>query len=223
MATDDDCVSQAPVWQTLCPASVEVGVSVIRVFSFLAARQGFDDILRKVFVPDLTGRPGIVDCYVGRQGPDDVGPRIVVTTWTTREAMVDTLGDGLGVFHPEYLDATTNQVLEILEARIDWRAGAGPPGEPPRILRLLRGEVRSGELDAYVDDVRHGVQADADAGHGPTTLYLGLSGTDTFMTVSAWREWAHIERATGGNVSRPLVTRHPERLAAWQVELYELI
>ena len=120
----------------------EVGVPVIRVFSFRAARRGFDDTLRSVFVPDLMSRAGIVDCYVGRQGPDDEGPRIVATVWTSRGAMVDAVGEELGVFHPEHLDATTDQVLDILELRVDWH----PAGEPPRILRVLRGDVRPGEL-----------------------------------------------------------------------------
>lgn len=192
---------------------------VIRVFSFRAARRGFDDTLRTVFVPDLMSRAGIVDCYVGRQGPDDEGPRIVATVWTSRGAMVDAIGEELGVFHPEHLDATTDQVLDILELRVDWH----PAGEPPRILRVLRGDVRPGELEPYIDDVRHGVELDAQAEHGPAALFLGAAGPDAFVTVSAWREWAHIERATGGNVAQPMATRHPERLLRWHVEHFELV
>jgi hypothetical protein len=196
-----------------------VGVSVIRVFSFRAARRGFDDTLRTVFVPDLLGMAGIVDCYVGRQGPDDEGPRIVATVWGSREAMVDAVGEELGVFHPEHLDATTDQALGIFDLRVDWHLA----GEQPKILRVLRGQVRPGELEPYIADVRHGVELDAQAAHGPAALFLGEAGPDAFVTVSAWREWAHIERATGGNVARPMATRHPERLLRWHVEHYELV
>ena len=88
---------------------------------------------------------------------------------------------------------------------------------------MLRGDVRPGELESYVADVRHGVELDAREAHGPTGLFLGEAGTDALVTVSAWRDWEHIERATGGNVSRPLATRHPERLQRWHVEHYELV
>ena len=123
------------------------------------------------------------------------------------------------MFHPEHLDATTDQVLDILELRVDWH----PAGEPPRFPRVLRGDVRAGRAELYIDDVRHGVELDAQAEHGPAALFLGAAGPDAFVTVSAWREWAHIERATGGNVAQPMATRHPERLLRWHVEHFELV
>ncbi len=195
-------------------------MTVIRLFSFQAARRGFDEILRTVMIPDLLEKPGIIDLCVGRQGPDDLGPRIVASVWDSRQSMLDAIGDRLGTFHPEHLDATSDQRLEICELGVAWRSEAAPPN---RILRVLRGEVRTGELEAYVEDVQHGVELDALDQHGPTTLYLGKLGGDTFVTVSAWRDWSDIELATGGNVNHPRATRHPERLIDWDVQHFEVV
>jgi hypothetical protein len=204
----------------LGPRSLRLGiVSVIRLFSFHTGDRAFDGVLRNVMIPDLLAKPGIVDCYVGRQETGELGPRIVAPVWESRQAMVAAVGDRLGVFHPEYLDATTDQSLEILNLRIAWRSGL----LPDRILRVLRGAVRPGEIDAYVDDVEHGLQRDAADAHGPNALYLAESGVDAFVTVSAWREWSDIEHATGGNVDQPRLTRQPERLIGWEVEHFELV
>ena len=213
-------------------AAIEVGVRVIRLFSFVAARRGFDAVLRGEMIPELRAMPDLVDSYVGRQESD--GPRIVVTVWDSRAAMVDGVGDTLGVFHPEYLDATTGQALEILDVRASWQR----PSEDPRILRILRGEVRAGaadehlvadvevragELDVYATEVERGVEQDAKDERGPTALYLGHSDGPSFVTVSAWREWSDIERATGGNINLPRATSHPERLTTWEVEHFEIV
>lgn len=194
-------------------------MSVIRVFSFSAARRGFDSTLRDELIPDMLEKPGIVDCYVGRRGEDDLGPRVVASVWDSREAMVDAVSDGLGAFHPEHLDATTDQVLEIVELRVAWKAESASA----RILRVLRGEVTPGELEVYADEVRLGVDLDTVDDDGPTALYLGRSGDDAFVTVSAWREWSHIEAATGGDIRHPDATRHSERLVTWAVELFEIV
>jgi len=54
-------------------------------------------------------------------------------------------------------------------------------------------------------------------------LYLADRGDDRFVTISAWREWADIEWATGGDVRRPAATRQSERLLEWDVEHYEIV
>ena len=139
--------SSVPHWRPT-GAIIEVGVRVIRLFSFVAARRGFDTVLRDEMIPELRAMPDLVDSYVGRQESD--GPRIVVSVWDSRAAMVAGVGDTLGVFHPEYLDATSGAVLEILDVRASWQH----PREDPRILRVLRGEVRAGELDVYASGGR---------------------------------------------------------------------
>ena len=193
--------------------------AIIRIFRFRAARRGFDDILRTVMVPDLRRSPGLADVICGRQGPDDLGPRILITVWDSMEAMTDAVGDRLGVFHPELMDHTTDQLLEFHPVRL----GGGIDDEAPRLLRILRGNVRPGELRAYVDDVRDGVAEDTAVGTAPTRIYLAETGPDSFLTVSAWCTWDDVERATGGDVHRPLVTRKPERLVDWDVAYYEIV
>lgn len=133
--------------------------------------------------------------------------------------MVAGVSDRLGVFHPEHLVATSDHVLEVFEKRIGDRV----EGAPPTILRVFRGVVRPGELDAYVDEVRDGVELDRRNGIGPVALYLGATDDGPFITASAWREWDDIAHATGGDIREPNKTRHPERLELWSIEHYEIV
>lgn len=194
--------------------------AVLRLFAFRAVRPGFDEILRTQLVPDLRDQPGISEIYSGRQGPDETGPRIVASIWERRADMLDAVGTDLGRFHPELLDETADRTLEVLSlAVIDRFDSEGPP----QILRLLRGRVRDGQRDAYVEDVRAGTDLDAEGDHGPVALYLATDGVDAFVTMSAWRSWHDIELATGGDIHRPRATRHPERLVTWDVAHYEIV
>lgn len=196
--------------------------SVIRLFTFRAVRTAFDEILRTVIMPDLCAQTGIVDCYSARQGPDENGPRVVASIWRTQAAMTEALGEelGAGPFHPEYLDETSDRILEVFPLEVSQQFAAA---ESARILRILRGTVRPGEITAYFDDVQAGVQFDAARPDGPVCLHLGSAGPDAFITISAWRTWADIEFATGGDVRRPRATRHPERLVDWDVGHYEIV
>jgi hypothetical protein len=136
--------------------------------------------------------------------------------------MTTALGEGLGMgpFHPEYLDETTDRVLEVLPLEIGERFAI--PGSP-HILRTLRGTVRPGELEAYLADVGEGVAIDAASPNGPIALYLATSGPQAFITVSAWREWRDIELATGGDIRRPRATSRPEHLVDWAVDHFEVV
>jgi hypothetical protein len=194
-------------------------MSVVRVFTFRTVRPGFDSVLRGELMPEMRGMSGLVEVFFGRQGPDDVGPRITVSIWSSREEMVAGVSDRLGVFHPEYLAATSDHVLEVFEGRIGDRVD----GPPPTILRVFRGVVRPGELDAYVDEVRDGVELDRRNGVGPIALYLGATDEGLFITASAWREWDDIAGSTGGDVREPNRTRHPERLESWSIEHFEIV
>lgn len=193
--------------------------AVIRLFRFRAARRGFDDIVRTVLLPDLRAMPGLVDVICGRQGPDEEGPRIIITAWSSMDAMIGSVSDQLGVFHPELMDLSTDQILEFYPVRLGGRVDE----DAPRLLRILRGTVRPAELGAYVEDVKAGVDEDAAGGAAPATIYLAETGVDTFLTVSTWCTWDDVERATGGDVHRPLATRKPERLVDWDVEYYEIV
>jgi hypothetical protein len=193
--------------------------AVIRLFKFRAVRPTFDELLRHELMPELSRMAGLTDCYSGRQGPD--GPRLVASIWRDRASMIAGLGEGPGgPFHPEYMAETTDQEVDVLALRIRERFAVA---EAPRILRVLRGRVKPGELDAYVDDVRAGVALDAASERGPTSLYLAVGEGEAFATVSAWREWHDIELATGGDIRRPRATRRPERLVDWDVSHYEIV
>ncbi|HLO34654.1 MAG TPA: hypothetical protein VK194_01165 [Candidatus Deferrimicrobium sp.] len=194
-------------------------MSVVRVFTFRTVRPGFDSVVRGEMMPEMRSMSGLVEVFFGRQGPNDVGPRILVSIWSSTEAMVAGVGDRLGVFHPECLSATSDHVLEVFEHGIGDRV----EGPPPTILRVFRGVVRPGELDAYVEDVRDGVEHDRRDEVGPIALYLGATDDGAFVTASAWREWDDIARSTGGDIHEPNKTRHPERLESWSIEHFEIV
>jgi hypothetical protein len=200
---------------------------VLRIFRFQPVRKGFDAVLRDVLVPDLFAIPEVADVYVGRQGPDEMGERLVASIWESRAAMAAAVGEDFDhpVFHPEHLAETTERILEIHELDIALRFAEARRGTQPAtgIVRVLRGRVRPGELATYLDEVRIGTAADADSGHGPLALYLAVEAPDRFVTLSVWSSWAALEAATGGNVSRPIATRHEERILAWQASHYECL
>lgn len=200
---------------------------VLRLFRFRPVHKGFDAVLRDELVPDLVAFPDLVDAYVGRQGPDEMGERLVASVWESRSAMTAAIGESFDppTFHAEHLDATTDRVLEIHELHLALRFEGAPAGLQPAtgILRVVRGQVRPGELAMYRDAVRLGTIADAEAGHGPLALYLAVEPPHRFVTMSAWSSWSALEAATGGDVRRPVATRHQERLLAWEAVHYEVL
>ena len=112
-------------------------------------------------------------------------------------------------------------MLEILPLAISMPFdGVGTP----RILRTLHGQVRPGEREAYIEAARNGTIADIDAGGGPLALHLAIGpGDDDFVTMSVWELWSALETATGGDVKRPVATRHPERIERWDAAHFEII
>jgi hypothetical protein len=190
-------------------------------------RKGFDAILRDELIPDLVAFPDLVDVYVGRQGPDEMGERLVASVWESRSAMAAAVGEGFdpATFHPEHLHETTDRVLEMEDLAIAMRFDHPPAMSESTagILRVARGHIHPGELDAYREDVRLGTLADADAGHGPLALYLAVDPPDRFLTFSVWSAWSVLEAATGGDVRRPLATRHAERIKDWGAVHYETL
>lgn len=193
---------------------------VIRLFTFRPVHPAFDEILRRELIPELRSQVGIVDCYSGRQGPDELGPRVVASIWRDHAAMVEAVSETLGVFRPDRLEETTDRVLEVMPLRVAERFAMD--GEP-RILRVLRGRVRAGEMDQYEQDVRHGMALDIENATGPAALYLAHDPPDGFLTMSVWHDWRDIERATGGDIHQPRATRRPERLVDFEVDHYEMV
>ena len=199
---------------------------VLRLFRFRPVRKGFDGILRDALIPDLFALPGLIDVYVGRHGPDEMGERLVASVWESLPAMTEAVGDSFDqpVFHPEYLGETTDRSLEIhpLTETLGSR-GAPLVQSATGILRVAHGQVHPGELEAYHEDVRLGTAADVEAGHGPLALYLAIEPPDRFATLSVWSTWSVLELATGGNVNRPIATRHAERIQTWEAVHYEML
>ena len=196
---------------------------ILRLFSFRPVQSAFDAVMRDVMVPDLRLFPGLLDLYLGRRGPDELGPRLIASVWSSRSAMIPAVGEHFDppIFHPEYLDATTDRVLEILPLALSLRFERPVPA---RIMRALRGRIRPGELDAYIEEARIGTLADVAVGRGPIALHLATGpGDDDFATLSVWESWSDIEAATGGDVERPIATRHPECIVEWDASHYELI
>jgi hypothetical protein len=198
------------------------GEQILRVFRFRPAKRGFDETLRTVMLPELVAMPGMLEVIVGRQGPDERGLRLVVSLWQSRQAMATQVGEDFEppTFHPELLSATTDHVLGWWPLTFGIRSDHP---DTPHVLRHVYGTVRPGELSAYVADARAGTIQDASEGRGPLSLYLVADSPDSFQTVSAWPDWATVERATGGDVERPIATRHTERLVDWKATHYEVV
>lgn len=192
---------------------------VIRILRLRPARVGFDGILRDA-LPALRASAGLLDVAAGRHGPDELGPRIVASVWAATEAMDAAVrsqpGSAALTAPPDAMDVT----VESLALDVAFRA---EPARTPRVVRAFAGQVRSGTLAAYIDAARAGTLVDDAAGRGPCALYLaGLpSDPDGFVTISTWSDWAAIEAATGGDIRRPVATRHPERLVAWEATHFE--
>ena len=177
--------------------------------------------MRRQLAPALRAEAGLTDVIAGRHGPDELGPRVVVSVWSggaaagkpDRTATLDDLTASLDV---------TDARSERLVVRVEIR---DPRDRSARLLRVFRGQVRPGELDRYVDEAEAGTRADAAAGRGPIALFLGTESSvlDRFVTVSTWPNWTTVEAATGGDVGRPIATRHPERLVAADVTHFEVI
>jgi hypothetical protein len=193
--------------------------TVVRIYRFRPLRAAFDPIMRGVILPDLARRPGVASVWAGRQGPDELGPRVVVSLWTTLEAMRAAMGYDLASlrFHPDYLEETTERSLEVHTIEL-WSGGGAPEGT---ILRIARGAVS--DLAGYVRFVRSGVEVDLRAGHGPRALILAGAGQGRFVTASVWSDWDTLEVATGASVERPSHTKPTEQVTSFEVEHYEIL
>lgn len=175
--------------------------------------------MRRRLARALRGEPGLTDIIAGRHGPDELGTRIAVSVWAgeagipDRTAALDELVASLDV---------TDIRSERLAVHVEFRDARD---RSARLLRVFRGEVRAGELDRYVEEAEAGTRADAAAGRGPIALFLATDPAvpNRFVTVSTWPDWTTVEAATGGDVRRPIATRHPERLVAADATHFEVI
>jgi hypothetical protein len=179
-----------------------------------------DAALRSACLPALLGTDAVVDAWIGRHGSRDRRTRLIASTWS--EPPGDGSPDvaivaGLGSNGAADLTISREQTLDLaVHERFDRP-------EPARILRLFRGRVREGELDAYIADSRAGMVADALVNDGLVAFALGADPPDAFVTVSVWTGWPAIEEATGGNTRRPIATRHSVRLTGFDVVHFEVL
>jgi hypothetical protein len=198
--------------------------TIIRLFGFQPLGSGaeLDAALRDNVLPDFLSAPGILDAYVARNGIGVAGERVIASIWESREAMAAELGEAsvIGRFHPERLEELTSSRLDILALAFAIR---NERDKLAIILRVYRGEVHPGELDAYVEEARNGTLADALANDGLVALYLGTEPPARFITVSAWTDWDSIARATGGNIRQPMATRNIARIAHGSAAHYEIL
>lgn len=179
-----------------------------------------DAALRDVCLPALLDHPCVVDAWIGRRGTRLDQRRVIASTWT--ELPGDSPPDA-GVL--EQLAASVGSPLptddaQTLELAVHNRFDRF---EPARILRVFRGQVKLGELEAYIDEARSGMLADAMVNDGLVAFALGADPPEAFVTVSAWTGWPAIEEATGGNTRRPIATRNRVRLAGFDVVHFELL
>ena len=195
---------------------------IVRIFRFRPVRPDFDDVLRRRVLPDLVATPAVDEVLAGRRDHPVPGQRVVVSIWRDLPAMTAVMGDRIEAseFHPELLDESADREILVGELAFGDRVASG---ERPTVLRIVQGTVRAGELGAYTAEAQAGTVADRAAGSGPQALYLGVTGPDSFVTVSLWPDWATVQAATGGNLNRPIATRHAERLVAWTAGHYEIV
>jgi hypothetical protein len=184
------------------------------------AESAFDAGLRDVVVPRLADADAVVDIWVGRHGSREDRTRVLASTWRVDPesepadpldiAALRELGDDVVVI------GDVEQLPLAVHARFER-------SEPTRILRVFHGQVRPGELEAYVELARTGMLADAAAYDGLIAFALGTEPPDDFITVSVWSGWPAIEAATGGNTRTPFMTRNAQLLETFTVAHYEVL
>lgn len=181
-----------------------------------------DAALRDTVAPRMAGLPGLRSLYLGRRGPDESGERLIVSVWESSSDLDAALGPGSEAAPgpPELAPGVADPMVEVLPIVVDLSFDTA---SAPGILRVFRGEARSGLREDYIADVRMGTEHDVASGAGPLALLLGLVEPSGFVTVSVWTDWDVIQAATGSNLRRPVATRHANRLAGGTAAHYEVL
>jgi hypothetical protein len=195
---------------------------ILRVVRFRSRGVESDGFLRSDTIPFLRGLPGLLDVHAGRRDEPEADNRIVAMVWSDRAAMVSTVGESVALT-PSFVERTgvsAIESLEVHEIRIELPFATA---EPSVLLRVFRGQVKPGELDAYIAETEAGTLADAAAGRGPGVLYLAADPPDRFVTISLWPSWQKIAEATGGDIRRPTMTKDSSRLIGLDVSHYEVL
>lgn len=195
--------------------------SLLRVLTFEPGglEATVDPALRDAIVPALAAPPACRHVFAGRRGGPGTSSRLLASVWAAGPAEADEVR--LLVDRLPRLAATLRSAhLDVLPLEIS--ASFERP-EEARIIRLFRGRVLEGEMDAYLDEARAGMEADALVNEGLVGFHLASRRPAAFVAVSAWSSWPAIEEATGGDVRRPFMTRDSKRLAGFEVVHFELL
>ena len=185
-----------------------------------------DAALRDRVIPALLTAPAVVDVWQGRRGSAE-GNRVLASTWSralgTSISPTDRSAADLASLRFDDVQLLGGvDIASVEELPLAVYARLVRP-DVARVLRVFHGRVRAGQLDAYIEEARDGMTADASANAGLVSFALGRAGADEFVTVSTWTDWMSIEAATGGNTRRPIATRNPGRLADFRVDHLELL
>jgi len=185
-----------------------------------------DAVLRDRVIPRLLAESPVVDVWQGRRGAADRN-RVLASTWTnavgTSASPNDRPAADIASLRSDDVEALGGvEIGSLDELPLAVHARFVRP-DVARVLRVFRGHVRPGELDAYIDEAREGMTADAAANAGLVSFALGRRDPDDFITVSTWTDWGSIEAATGGNTRQPIATRNASRLAHFRVDHLELL
>ena len=195
---------------------------VIRLFRFRPALVEFDKTLRTIMVPDLRRMDGLIDVHVGRHGAEQLGDRIVATIWTDRPSMKRRSGRRWRTRRSIPIGCPTRRASSSRSASSTSCSGSRA-GRRRRSSACSAARSSPGELAAYIEEARAGTLADVEAQRGPAALYLAADPPDRFLTLSLWPDWSAIERATGGDVHRPMSTKDSARIVDMDIVHYEVV
>lgn len=200
---------------------VEAGFLRVVTFETANPDPSIDAALRDAVVPGLGDLPGVRHVFAARRAVEAGGARVIVSIWEGgHDVPVTPESLPIGRASRDVAALVTDAEVELMPLEISAQFRVP---EPSRILRIFRGTVRQTEIDPYLLEAETGMRADAVTEKGLTAFYLGTNRPDEFVTVSAWTGWAAIERATGGNICRPFVTRNSKRLVGYEVSHLEIV
>ena len=172
-------------------------------------------------VPAYAAQAGHVVTRLGRRGPGPTEERVVASVWSSRRAhdaatdiveLVTAHGSGATTVASSRIDVLPVRLYEVFERE-----------RPMTILRVFRGRIYPGQLEAYLEEAREGTRIDGGRPEGPGMLVCGSDGQAAFVTVSLWPDWSAIEACTGGNIQRPLTTRNAARIEQGAPTHFEIL
>lgn len=191
------------------------GVLRVTRLGVAGSGQPIDTAVREA-MRTLLSEPGLTGAWFGRRTTETGEERALASMWRADDdGAARRWTAGLGV-------AADLDVREQIELPVVFDVRVPHP-EPEAILRIYDGLTIPGQLDAYVARARAATLLDAVRPGGPLAVCMALDRPDRFVTASVWPDWASLEAYTGGDISRPLVSRDTALLAGGGPSHYEII